>query len=88
MIFDKDKHPSVDGTAIGKSDSKRMLEAYINFCLKQRHNPREIKFAKTTIDFSNELTHNRTASSLDAELCYNAVATTINIIRILEKNNI
>lgn len=87
LIFDKDKHLSVDGTDIGKSDSKRMLEAYISYCLKHRNNPRELKFAKTAVDFSNELTHNRTASSLDAELCYNAVATTINIIRIIEKNN-
>lgn len=87
LVFDKDKHFPLDGIDIGKTDSKRMLEAYINCCLKTRQHPREIKFAKATIDFSNELTHNRTASALDAELCYNAVAGTINIIRILEKNN-
>jgi len=87
LVFDKDKHPSADGTDIGKADSKRMLEAYINYCLKHKDNPRELKFAKATIDFSNELTHNRTATSLDAELCFSAVATTVNIIRIISQNN-
>lgn len=87
LVFDKDKHPSIDGTDIGKSDAKRMLEAYLSFCLKHRDNPREIKFAKAAIDFANELTHNRTASVIDAELCYSAVSTTVNIIRIINKSD-
>lgn len=87
LVFDKDKHPSIDGTDIGSADSKRMLEAYIHYHLKQRDNPRELKFAKSTIDFSNELTHNRTASALDAELCYNAVSTTISIVGIINRHN-
>ncbi len=89
IVFDKEKHESVDGIEIGNSDSKRMLEAYINYCLKQhRSNPREIKFAKSSIDFSNELTHNRTANLMDAELCYTAVISTVNIIRTINKYNI
>lgn len=87
LVFNKDKHPSVDGIDIGKADSKRMLEAYINACLKHRKNPRELKFAKSAIDFSNELTHNRTATAIDSELCYSAVATTVNIIRIINRYN-
>lgn len=88
IVFDKEKHKSVDGTEIGEADSKRMLEAYIDYCLKQhRSNPREIKFAKSSIDFSNELTHNRTANLMDAELCYTAVVSTVNIIRIINKYN-
>lgn len=89
IVFDKEKHESVDGIEIGDADSKRMLEAYINYCLKQhRSNPREIKFAKSSIDFSNELTHNRTANLMDAELCYTAVVSTVNIIRTINKYNI
>jgi hypothetical protein len=82
-VFIKDKHPSPDGIDIGNSDSKRMLEAYINYCMKHKDNPRAIKYAKSAVDFSNELTHNRTADSIDAELCYIAVVSTINIIRAL-----
>lgn len=87
VVFDKDKHPSVDGVDIGSSDSKRMLEAYINYCMKHKSREREVKFAKAANDFSNELTHNRTASAMDAELCYNAVVSTVHIIHILNKYN-
>ena len=86
-VFDKEKHPSPDGTDIGKADSKRMLEAYIHYCLHKRSKEREIKFAKSSIDFSNELTHNRTATQMDAELCYNAVLSTVHIIKVLNKFN-
>lgn len=86
-VFDKEKHPSPDETDIGKVDSKRMLEAYIHYCLHRKSKEREIKFAKSSIDFSNELTHNRTATQMDAELCYNAVLSTVHIIRVLNKYN-
>lgn len=86
-VFIKEKHPSTDGTDIGSADSKRMLEAYINYCLHKRSKEREIKFAKSAIDFSNELTHNRTATQMDAELCYNAVLSTVHIIKVLNKFN-
>ncbi len=86
-VFDKEKHPSPDGTDIGKADSKRMLEAYIHYCLYKRSKEREIKFAKSSIDFSNELTHNRTATQMDAKLCYNAVLSTVHIIKVLNKFN-
>lgn len=86
-VFDKEKHPSPDGTDIGQADSKRMLEAYIHYCLHKKSKEREIKFAKSSIDFSNELTHNRTATQMDAELCYNAVLSTVHIIKVLSKFN-
>ena len=86
-VYDKEKHPSQDGVDISKADSKRMLEAYIHFCLSKHSREREIKFAKSSIDFSNELTHNRTATQMDAELCYNAVLSTIHIIKVIYKYN-
>ena len=36
-VFDKAKHPSTDGTDIEAADSKRMLDAYIHYCM---HMPR------------------------------------------------
>ncbi len=86
-VFDKDKHPSTDGTDIGSADSKRMLDAYIHYCMHKKSKEREVKFAKAAVDFSNELTHNRTATAMDAELCYNAVLSTIHIIKVLNKYN-
>lgn len=86
-VFDKEKHPSSDGTDIGPADSKRMLDAYIHYCMHKKSKEREVKFAKSAVDFSNELTHNRTASAMDAELCYNAVLSTVHIIRVLNKYN-
>ena len=84
-VFDKEKHFSLDGVDIGTADSKRMLESYINYCMKHKNDPRAIKYAKSAIDFSNQLTHDRTASTMSAELCYTAVISTINVIRILNK---
>ena len=86
-VFDKAKHPSTDGTDIGATDSKRMLDAYIHYCMHKKSKEREVKFAKAAVDFSNELTHNRTATAMDAELCYNAVLSTVHIIRTLNKYN-
>ena len=86
-VFDKSKHPSTDGTDIGSADSKRMLDAYIHYCMHKKSKEREVKFAKASVDFSNELTHNRTATAMDAELCYNAVLSTVHIIRTLNKYN-
>ena len=86
-VFDKAKHPSTDGTDIGAADSKRMLDAYIHYCMHKKSKEREVKFAKAAVDFSNELTHNRTATAMDAELCYNAVLSTVHIIRTLNKYN-
>lgn len=86
-VFIKEKHPSPDGVDIGNADTKRMLEAYVHYCLHKRSKEREVKFAKAAVDFSNELTHSRTANSMDAELCYNAVLSTVHIIRVLSKYN-
>ena len=85
--FDKAKTPSTDGTDIGAADSKRMLDAYIHYCMHKKSKEREVKFAKAAVDFSNELTHNRTATAMDAELCYNAVLSTVQLLRTLHKYN-
>ena len=34
QVFIKDKHPSTDGTDIGATDTKRMLDAYLTYELK------------------------------------------------------
>ncbi len=85
-VYRKEKHGStIDGVEISQTDSKRMLDAYVTFCLKHKSRERETKFARAAVDFSNELTHTRTAVSMDAELCYTAVLSTVHIIRVLNK---
>lgn len=58
QVFDKDKHPSVDGTDIGPSDAKRMLEAFFTVELGDESS-KVIKYAKASVDLSNQLTHDR-----------------------------
>lgn len=85
-IFIREKHKSVDGTEIGENDSKRMLEAYITFTLQKDKKTEKLKFIKSAINFANEMTHKRkTTTLLDAELCYNAVISTIHLISSIHK---
>jgi len=85
VVIEKDKHPSIDDTNIQSEDAKRMLVDYIQHCQNQNVNSNAIKIAKESVKLSNRLTHNRTATSIEAELCYSAVISTIDIIRILYK---
>lgn len=87
-VFIKEKHPSIDGVDISKTDSKRMLEAFVSYCLKNKRNwEKEAKYIRHVINFSNELTHERSATIVDAELCYSAVISTVQIIKILHRYN-
>ncbi len=67
-VFDKKQNtPLLMGQILERADSKRMLDAYIHYCMHKKSKEREVKFAKAAVDFSNELTHNRTATAMDAE---------------------
>jgi len=84
-VYDETKCNPVDDVVIGKTDSKRMLESYINYCMKEKSNSRIKSYIKSAINFSSELTHDRTADYMSAELCYTATITTVNLIRIINK---
>lgn len=79
MVYDEEKHKHPDGNPINSAQSKRMFEAYISSRSKTMSNEK-IKFAKASIDLANNLTHKRTATRLDSELCYIAVISTIHVI--------
>ncbi|HTI60388.1 hypothetical protein [Mucilaginibacter sp.] len=83
-VFNKEKHPSTDGTDISKTDAKRMLEAYINVEFAGSSNETLRRYAKATLDLANELTHKRTASKKDASLCASATISIINLIGTIE----
>lgn len=84
VVYNKDKHPILDRTAISKTDAKRMLEAYIAVELGGSSNETLRRYAKATLDLANELTHKRTASKKDASLCATAAISIINLIGTIE----
>lgn len=72
------------GTQIGSSDAVRMLENYINFSLKGRHNKELRTYAKAVNDLANQLTHKRSATKKDMLLTRSATIALINFIGIIE----
>ena len=87
-VYNKEKHPAIDGANISNTDSKRMLEAFVSHCLKEKGKwEKETKYIKNAINFANELTHERSADIVDAKLCYSAVISTVQIIKILHDHN-
>jgi len=85
VYVDRILHPTSFPDKISKSDSKRMLEGFIEFNFFGKENDEKRKYSKAASDLSNNLTHKSTASQFDAELCYVATTSLLNIIRIIHK---
>lgn len=83
-VFDETKHPTTDGIKASRTDSKRMLDAYISTALDGSSNENIRRYARASNDVANELTHKRTANSKDAALCSAATVALVNLIGILE----
>lgn len=83
QVFDKDLHHTDDGIVPSDTDSKRMLDAFLNCSLAGASNERQRKFAKASVDLANQLTHDRMADRSDAELCLTSVTAVANTIRII-----
>lgn len=84
QVFDKERHPSVDGTDISPTDAKRMFEAYISFELAAE-SEKVVKYVKSSVDMSNQLTHDRNATKRAAGICVLAVASIANLMRHLKE---
>ena len=80
QVFLKEKHPSVDGTDISPTDAKRMLNAYISYELNDE-SEKVIRFVKSAVDMSNQLTHDRNATYRSASICVLAVSFIANLIK-------
>ncbi len=87
QVFDVNVHKTDDGIIPSKTDAKRMLDAYISYRLSGASNDALRKFSKTSIDLSNKLTHDRTATYETAEMCIIAVTATANLVRALSRNS-
>jgi hypothetical protein len=83
VVFDRARHPSIDGADISDTDAKRMLEAYFAVELGGGTNEVVRKHAKSALDLANVLQHRRTAGFRDAALCVEATTTVINVIAIV-----
>jgi hypothetical protein len=83
-VFNKDKHPILDGKEVSKTDAKRMLDAYIAVELSGSSNETLRRYVKSASNLANEVTHKRTASKKDASLCGIATISIINLIGTIE----
>ena len=82
-VYQRERHPSLDGTEPSSSDAKRMLEAYVAVELSGGANEEARKHARSALDLANVLTHRRTAGFRDAALCVEATTTVINVVAIV-----
>lgn len=84
QVFDASKHKTLDGVDASNLDAKRMLEAYLQYELGSS-SEKARKFAKSAVDFSNQLTHDRNATKLDASMCLVAVISVASLIKTISE---
>jgi hypothetical protein len=82
-VYDRARHPPLDGTEPSATDGKRMLEAYIAVELAGNANEAARRHARSSLDFAVALQHRRTAAFRDAALCSEATTSVINVIAIV-----
>ena len=80
QVFIKEKHPSCDGTDISPTDAKRMFEAYISFEFPD-NSEKVVKYLKSAVDMTNDLTHDRNATKRVAGICVLAVSSVANLMK-------
>lgn len=84
-VYDRERHPPLDGVETSETDAKRMLDSYIVAELPGTENESLRRHAKSTNALANELTHKRTATLKLAKLCSSSCINLVNLIRILEE---
>lgn len=84
-VYIPEKHISLDGVEISKTDAKRMLDAYIAVTLAGKESEELRSYAKVTNKLANVLTHKRTATKQEMLLCTSATLALINLIGVLEE---
>jgi hypothetical protein len=82
-VYDRARHPPLDGTEPSATDAKRMLEAYIAVELAGGANEETRRHGRSSLDLANMLTHRRTAAFREAALCVEATTTVVNVIAIV-----
>jgi hypothetical protein len=82
-VYDRTRHPPLDGTEPSPTDGKRMLEAYISVEMAGGANEEARKHAKSALEFAVALQHRRTATFRDAALCAEATTAVVNLLAIV-----
>ena len=84
QIYDDNKHhPSSYSDKVSPTDSKRMIEGFIEYELGGSMNEVKRKYLKATNDFANELTHKQNPSYVEAKMCVYATLSLIQQIKII-----
>lgn len=82
-VHDADRHPTLDGVSASPTDFKRRIEAYIAVELFGSAAEEARRHARTALDLSLRLQHQRTAIFRDAAICLEASASVVSIIAIV-----
>lgn len=86
QVFDVSKHKTLDGVEASQTDAKRMLEAFLQYELNDS-SEKARKWAKSAVDLGNQLTHDRTATKRDAQICLIAVSSIAAFIRVIDETS-
>lgn len=82
-VYDRQRHPTLDGVAASDADAKRMLEAFVAVELAGNANEEARSHAKAALRLALALQHDRTAAFRTAALCAEATASVVNITGVL-----
>jgi hypothetical protein len=84
VVWNPERHPSLDGIAPSPTDAKRRLEASIAIELAANANEQARKHARAALDLAVGLQHKRSANWRDAAMCLEATTSVVNLIAIVE----
>jgi hypothetical protein len=84
IVWDPERHPSVDHVPPSPTDAKRKLEAFIAVELATNANEQARKHARAALDLAVGLQHKRSANWRDAAICIEATTSVVNLIAIVQ----
>ncbi|MBA5791536.1 hypothetical protein [Flavobacterium sp. xlx-221] len=83
-VYNPEKHKILDNIDVSRTDAKRMLDAYFSSEIPGKTNENLRRYARSSNDLANDLTHRRTATVKEASICVSATISLVNLIGILE----
>jgi hypothetical protein len=84
VVWNHERHPSLDQTPLSPTDAKRKLEAFIAVELATNANEQARKHARAALDLAVGLQHKRSANWRDAAMCLEATTSVVNLIAIVQ----
>lgn len=86
-VYIEEKHNTENTIKISETDAKRMLDGFISVELSGGSNEDFRRYAKSSLDIANKLTHKRTATYKEAVLCSISTFSLINLIGAINGND-